>query len=213
MKIGSDAVLFGCWIPSDPYRRILDIGTGTGILSLILAQNNPQAQIVALEIDPEACLDARHNISNSPCSNRIELVNENYKQFSSPEEFDCLVSNPPFFHQALRASTPSRTTARHTDQLHWQNIVGRAKDLLMAEGSIFLMLPASEEKAVKSLESPWNLRRICYFQSRPDRDPHRIFIQLDRSTNLLVEERLIYQDEPGKLSEKARELTANFYLD
>ena len=115
MKVGTDGVLLGAWAQGG--QRMLDIGTGTGLVALMLAQRYKQSRVVGIEIDEASFQQAQHNVMDSPFASRVTVVHEALQQFSSGETFDSIVSNPPFFVDALRASGTSRCVARHTDTL------------------------------------------------------------------------------------------------
>ena len=118
MKVGTDGVLLGAWVNVSG-DNILDIGTGTGLISLMMAQRNEKAVIDAIDIDSDAVSQAKDNIGNSPFSNRINSWNASLQEFSSKVEkrYDVIVSNPPFFVQSLKSPNKERSVARHTDSL------------------------------------------------------------------------------------------------
>jgi len=114
MKIGTDSILFGSWLKMNPcYKSILDIGSGTGLLSLMMAQKNPESSITALEIDVDAYSQAQGNIANSRWTNRIDLVHTNANLWKSIKKYDLLISNPPYFENSLLGENSARTKARH----------------------------------------------------------------------------------------------------
>lgn len=138
MKVGTDSDLLGAL--SAGGKRILDIGTGTGVLSLMLAQRFPEAMITAVEIDDNAIKDAKVNFAASPWADRIELVQGSFQDFvkdrSRYGEYDCVVCNPPYFDKSTESDDLSRTRARHTSSLPFSVLISGAYSLL-AEGGVF----------------------------------------------------------------------------
>jgi tRNA1Val (adenine37-N6)-methyltransferase len=141
MKISTDAVLLGGLAQSHSPKKILDIGTGTGVIALMLAQRFPEAQITALEIDAEAAAQARENCEQSPFSERLTVMQGRFQDFPMVEHFDLLVSNPPFFSDHLPASDPKRNLALHTHSLSFEELLHKASQLLAPSGSFWVILP------------------------------------------------------------------------
>lgn len=117
MKVGTDGVLLGAWAQGG--TRILDIGTGTALIALMLAQRFPDAHVTGIDIDDEACQQARENVANTPFADRVEVVHEALQAFIPQEGgvYDSIVSNPPYFHNSLKNPDERRAQARHTDAL------------------------------------------------------------------------------------------------
>ena len=125
MKVGTDGVLLGAW--ADGGKRILDIGAGTGLIALMMAQRFTDALITGVELDGDACRQAMENVANSPFSDRVGLLNESIQCFAAKTEyqhtFDAIVCNPPFFENSLRNRDEKETLARHNDLLPWTDLV------------------------------------------------------------------------------------------
>ena len=121
MKVGTDGVLLGAWTNLSQSRRILDIGTGTGLIALMMAQRVPEVPITAIDIDAEAVNQANENFSASPWNNRLEAVLQDVCTYTEKNSFDTIVSNPPYFINSLKCPDNQRTTARHTDTLDAYN--------------------------------------------------------------------------------------------
>ncbi len=141
MKISTDAVLLGSLVQSDRPKRILDIGTGTGIIALMLAQRFPLARLTAVELDPDAAIQAKENFEESPFSERLAVLQGRFQDFQAEERFDLLVSNPPFFSDHLPTSNPKRQQALHTDSLSFEELLQKASQLLAPFGSFWVILP------------------------------------------------------------------------
>ncbi|MGZ4980732.1 MAG: tRNA1(Val) (adenine(37)-N6)-methyltransferase [Methylobacter sp.] len=143
MKICTDAVLFGAMAPVDSGDRVLDIGTGTGVLALIAAQLGA-AKVTAVELTPEAFKEADINFNNSPWADRLEAVHQDIQSFAltADSQYDLIISNPPFFESHLKTVDTLRNIARHTDQLSFADLIGIAESLLCPQGLFYLLLPA-----------------------------------------------------------------------
>ena len=139
----------GAWASVERARRILDIGTGTGLVALMLAQRSlPDAKIVALEIDEAAAGQARENVARSPWQERIEVVQADFKKYRSSDKFDVIVSNPPYFVDALKCPDNQRCMARHTSELNYELLFGHSTHLLSEQGIISVIIPSEVEKTV-----------------------------------------------------------------
>ncbi len=142
MKVGTDSDLLGTLAHGG--RRVLDIGTGTGVLSLMMAQRFTGAHITAVEIDGDAVIDARHNFAASPWSDRLRLVHQSFQDFAvqQPEgSFDAIVCNPPYFDRSLQCDNPARNRARHTSSLPFGTLIEGVVRLLTEQGVFSVILP------------------------------------------------------------------------
>lgn len=146
MKVCTDACLFGALIEAGDQKKILDIGTGTGLLALMLAQKNRESEIVAVEIDRNAVSDATANFHNSPYSLQIQLVADSIQAFSENEhgKFNCIVSNPPFFQNNLKSSDLSKNNALHNQSLSLPELAQIIAKLLEKDGKTWILLPPYE---------------------------------------------------------------------
>ena len=141
MKISTDAVLLGSLSQSPSPKQILDIGTGTGVIALMLAQRFPEAQVTALEIDPEAAAQAAENFKESSFAGRLQLIPTALQDFSADASFDLIVSNPPYFPDHLKSNDHKRNLALHTDSLSFEALVNHASHLLALSGQFWVILP------------------------------------------------------------------------
>jgi len=143
MKICTDAVLFGAMAPVNPGDRVLDIGTGTGVLALMTAQL-AATKVTAVELTQEAFQEADINFNNSPWVDRLEAVHQDIQSFAltANRQYDLIISNPPFFENHLKTVDTLRNSARHTDQLPFADLIGIAEQLLSPQGLFYLLLPA-----------------------------------------------------------------------
>ncbi|MBR3859040.1 MAG: methyltransferase [Bacteroidaceae bacterium] len=145
MKVGTDGVLLGAWARVEHCRRILDMGTGTGLVALMAAQRS-QADIVAIDLDADAVAQAAENVAASPWESRIQVVQADARQVESGKTFhfqlfDAILCNPPFFENSLKSPDVARTMARHTDTLSFDELARSAARLLSPEGELSVVIP------------------------------------------------------------------------
>lgn len=145
MKVGSDGVLLGVWAAVGNSKSILDIGTGSGLIALMLAQRS-EAVIDAIDIDNDAIVQAKENIDNSPWSSQVNAINTSLHDFASvnDKKYDLIVSNPPFFVNSLKAPLENRSVARHTHSLSHTDLLASSVKMLHASGRICMILPVIE---------------------------------------------------------------------
>jgi tRNA1Val (adenine37-N6)-methyltransferase len=216
MKVGTDAVLIGAWVETINAQNILDIGTGTGIIAIMMAQKS-QADIVAIDIDALACEQSRENIQNSPWPNRIKVINQSLQQFaaSNEQKFDLIVSNPPYFVDAYKSAEESRNQARHNDQLPFIDLVKCAINLLNPQGRICIILPTKESLKFRELAAANKLflTKIMHIKTTLYKDEKRQLLQFELINKKLIEETLVIeQEERHSYSEEYKSLTKDFYL-
>ena len=136
MKVGTDAVLLGCWVIPNGSKTILDIGTGTGVIALMLAQKT-DAFIDAIDIDENAVKQAQENISDSKFSQRIKVTLNSFQDYSkdTDKRFDLIVSNPPYFEQSLKSTDEQRSQARHAYVLPFEELLDGVVKILNPKGN------------------------------------------------------------------------------
>lgn len=215
MKVGTDGILLGSWANVLGVSRILDIGTGTALLALMAAQRNPLAQIEAIEIDPAAVIQATDNVQKSAWSARITVEQMDVLNFFSPQPFDHILSNPPFFQEGLPPTSLQRRQARHAENLTFDKLLMSIKRLLSPTGIGSLVLPTSSLSAFLSQAASLGLfpARILQVHSRPQKSAHRTLIELQTKMKQPKRESLCIHDEISTAYSRAyQELTAGFYL-
>ncbi len=217
MKVGTDGVLIGAWAAVDQADEcILDIGTGTGLIALMLAQRTPSAQVVdAVEIDEQAALQAADNFTNSKWSQIINIHNVDITNFNKEFKYDSIVSNPPFFCDSLLSPDPGRTAARHTIALTFDDLICSVVHLLKPNGRFSVILPTNEsERFEKAAAGRIYLWRRCNVRSRSNSDIKRVMSEyrLSAAVNTTEEELSIRLPNSNEYSDEYRNLTAEFYL-
>ncbi len=215
MKVGTDAVLLGSWVNTSNAKTILDIGTGTGIIALMLAQKS-DAAIDAIDIDKNAFVQASENIAGCKWKERIQIHHISLQQYSTnSSKYDLIVSNPPYFVDSSKASEESRTNARHTDQLPFSDLLNGVLNLLNPTGSFYVILPTKESQVFRDMAEEQNLfltklTRVITLADRPEK---RLLMQFE-FTKKTVEENFITieKDERHSYTDEYKELTKDYYL-
>ena len=183
MKVGFDGVLLGAWSQVAGARRVLDVGTGTGILSLMIAQRleavGERAVVDAVEVDANAAANARENLRKSPWSDWFTLHVQSLQTFQAVARYDLIVCNPPFFRQGPRSPVFSRARARHADGLPWLDLCQWVASHLTPTGRLAVILPSAETMATHEQAERLGLvgRRQRGVRSLPGRDPHRTLVE------------------------------------
>ena len=221
MKVGTDGILLGAWACTGSPARILDIGTGTGIVSLMLAQRFAQASIDAIEIDLSAYQQATENFTNSPWSARMRAVCADVSEWSrQPHQrgrYSLIVSNPPWFVDSLKPATAARSTARHTESLSSPELLSAVARLLSPGGCFCVILPGEQCEPFIHLANHADLhcRRCCAVLPNAGKPFKRVLLQFSpgdssvacEHSQLIVETEIRHQ-----YSAEFMRLTQDFYL-
>lgn len=217
MKVGMDGVLLGSWTDASKIASILDIGTGTGLIALMMAQKNSNAHIDAIEIDPEAFDEAIQNIQQSPWSERIHAEYCSFQEFAeqTSQKYDLIVSNPPFFTNSLKAPLQNRAQARHSDSLPLDILISGAANILSEKGRITLVLPIESLTKIEQLAELHGLfiSRLCRVKPNPQKPDFRILIEISKVECTIQEEHLMIEFEKHHdYTPEYKALTRDFYL-
>jgi tRNA1Val (adenine37-N6)-methyltransferase len=215
MKIGTDGVLLGAWAGTKKPKEVLDIGAGTGLISLMLAQRFPNTQIQAVELDREAYTEAKENVLQSKFNNRIQVRQGDFRTIEFDQHFDLIASNPPFFHQALKSPTQGRNLARHTDTLPLDVLIRKASELLDDNGSLCIIIPKDRENDAMQVANEIGLRpqRLTNVRGRADLPVKRSLMELSRKEGKLITTELVVEVERHVYTEEYKTLTKDFYLN
>ena len=230
MKVGTDGVLLGAWAPTNPLTptpltRILDIGTGSGLIALMLAQRCPDAQIAAIDIDPDAVAQARENFAASPWSDRLHVAQSSLQEWQmgngkcgNDKWYDLIVSNPPYFTASLKNPDAARCTARHNDTLPFSVLIAESAKRLAPDGTLALIVPAEAEAELQSLAEAHSLHctHHCYVHPKPGRPAKRVLLAWQHAvasaTHGGLTTHLTLEDDHGARSLDYQQLTKDFYL-
>jgi len=217
MKVGVDGVLLGAWADTTNAEQILDIGTGTGLIALMMAQRNSLARIDAIEVDPKAFQEAMLNIQQSPWSDRIQPEMCPFQDFAEQTsmKYDLIVSNPPFFANGIKAPLENRAQARHTDSLPLDVLISEAANLLGKNGKIAIVHPVESLQEIQQLaisNKLW-ISRICRVKPNPLKPDFRVLVELTNTECATKEENLMIEFENHfDYTPEYKELTKDFYL-
>jgi tRNA1Val (adenine37-N6)-methyltransferase len=215
-KVGTDGVLLGAWASVAHSQKILDIGAGSGVIALMLAQRAPNASVDALEIQEQDALQAEINFQSSPWKDRLRIHHTSLQQYTSESRYDLIVSNPPYFINSTLPPVSHRSIVRHTHTLSFGVLLEGINKLLSPHGIFAVILPVVEGKhfisAAKEIEL--RLHRICEFKSRAKKTPERLLMEFGFSEKqLITEELILYRDDVGEeWSDDYKALTREFYL-
>lgn len=226
MKVGTDGVLLGAWAvlnsSTDSTLKLLDIGTGSGVIALMLAQRFPQAVIDAVEIDREAASEAELNFSNSPWSDRLTILNGDITDPViplSPASYNLIISNPPFFTNGIKSDNDGRRTARHENGLTLEVLFAVSARLLKPQGKLSLVLPYERCGDIESLAviHRFSLSRLTEISTVATRKPKRILAELTYNPESATvtptgKRTLTISDGAGGYTPEYIKLLKDFYL-
>jgi tRNA1Val (adenine37-N6)-methyltransferase len=216
MKVGTDAVLLGAWVDTSEAKRILDIGTGTGIIALMLAQKS-MASIDAIDLDKNAFIQALENTCNCKWKERITVHHSSLQQYSRlcNHKYDLIASNPPYFAGSSKSFEESRTNARHTDQLSFDDLLVGVLSLLTNNGTFHVILPVKESQLFREMAEKQKLflTKCTRVITRPDKPEKRLLMKFEFDQKPIDENFIIIeQDGRHGYSDEYKELTKDYYL-
>jgi tRNA1Val (adenine37-N6)-methyltransferase len=217
MKVGTDAILLGAWVNVAHATRILDIGTGSGIIPLMIAQRNNKASIVGVDIDAPSVAEASLNFRVSQWRNRLEAVHADIRDFmkTKVQRFDLIVSNPPFFTHGIKAQVHRRNLARFTDTLPFEDHIKATDILLEPDGVLTVVLPSAENLRYieNAVSAGFSIVRSLNIVPVEGREPNRIIMEFKRE-NLADPsvETFVIRTSCGNFSEGYKKLLENYYL-
>ncbi|MES2567297.1 MAG: methyltransferase [Bacteroidota bacterium] len=218
MKVGTDAVLLGSWVVPNGSRHILDIGTGTGIIALMLAQKT-EAHIDAIDIDENAFVQAQQNVSESKFSDRITVMHTTLQEYAriATSKYDLIVTNPPYFEQSLKSSDEHRSFARHADVLPFEELLDGAIKLLDTKGKFCLILPTLEAEKFRILAQKKGLflSKLLRVKSNLKKDNDKRYIMQFEFTPTEFSEKTIAieEEERHQYTSDYKELTKDYYVN
>ena len=208
MKVGTDGVLLGAWAPLG--SRILDVGTGSGLIARMLMQRYPEAEVEGIDIDEAAVAQAKEN--------GVRAFQARLQDWKSDigNCYDLIVSNPPYFQNSLKNPDRGRELARHTDSLGYEELIAHSARLLKEEGQLALILPAEAEEEIRNLAARYSLfpTHITRVYSKETKPARRVILAFNRKNSIvgLIEDSLVLEDEKGGRSAAYSKLCEEFYL-
>jgi tRNA1Val (adenine37-N6)-methyltransferase len=216
MKVGTDGTLLGAWASAPAQSRyILDIGTGTGLIALMMAQRYPEAQIVGIDIDDAAVAQATENVAASPFAERISILKQDVTSYNPEMQFDAIVSNPPYFVDSLTCPDEQRSIARHAVTLTFEALIKSAYRLLKTEGTFSVVIPTemrSKLEASARLEG-FFISKVCCIKTTPKKPSKRQLIEFTKAPvkELVISEGIL-ETSPNTRSDWYQKLTNDFYI-
>lgn len=213
MKVGTDGMILGSWVEVKPDDHALDIGTGTGLLALMLAQKGV-LKIEAVEVEKGAALQANENVSNSQWANRIAIHHTAIQEFQSKFQFDLIVSNPPFYATGPESGSASREIARQEKMLPIHDLVDSIVRLLKPTGRVAVILPTDRKRALEERlgVAGFFIHRMLRVRPTPDKPIHRVVIEFRKGFPEQVDISELIIRENSQYTESYRRLTGDFYL-
>lgn len=215
MKVGTDSVLLGCYCNPGDAKYILDIGAGTGLLSLMMAQKS-SARIDAVELDEQAMQECGWNFSHSPWKDRLHISGGFIQQFESPYPYDLIISNPPYYrhHSHMSITDAKRRKARHDADLPYESLCDAVIKHLHREGRFWLVLPPEEAQIFKQLALSAGLHLVeqVHIKPNPSKNVNRFVLCFAFVAKPLMERHLMIYNEKGMATPEYIELTRDFYL-
>jgi len=215
MKVNTDGVLLGAWVEKNNPKKILDIGTGTGVIAIMMAQKFHESKIIAIEIDDDAAKDAIFNVENCKWKNRISVLHSDFINFAqkTTEKFDLIVSNPPYFENQLKAQNSKRTLARHTSALPFEKLAQNISKILSEAGCFSVVLPYENHENFIHLCSKFKLfcSRKTLIYPKENKKSNRVMLDFTKQINKTTENK-IYIRKNVNYSSEYLEMTKNFYL-
>lgn len=214
IPVGMDGVLIGAWCSASQALRVLDAGTGCGLIALICAQRSAEARITAIDVHAPSVEEATANFTTSPWAQRLEARLIPFAEFAE-KGFDLIVSNPPFFHAGVTPSlSDARLRARHSGTFGPEALLMQGAEMLSESGRIALIAPASDENTLGSIaeEAGLYMRRICRVSSVTSHPPVRVLLEASRQPGPCVITHLTIHTPDGNFTQAYRTLTQDFYL-
>ncbi len=214
MKVNTDGVLLAALAEGDEPKNILDIGAGTGVIALMLAQRFENANIHAVEIDPEASVTAEKNFENSVFKERLTLTNIAIEQYTTTQQFDLIISNPPYFVNDLRNAEEKKGIARHANDEFFVKLIKKVDELLAPTGCFWFILPVKQAEMLVNQAQQYGLSvsKQIFLHSDESKPPFRWIVCLSRSKNEAdIQHFYIYHAEKV-YTEAYRELLKDFFL-
>lgn len=217
-KVGTDGVLLGAWANIEKDKNILEIGSGSGVISIMLAQRNYSAKITGIEIDPQSVTESKSNILQCPWHERIKVIKTDLQHFMTEQKFDHIITNPPFFSNSTKSKNKRKNETRHTETLSFDDIISFGQHYLQKNGTLSIILPKEEGTFFisQAIKKNFTLNRVTSVRSKINKPIERLlieFIYLSTENRTIKEETLVIQNEQrNDYTEDYIKLTEAFYL-
>lgn len=212
MKVGTDGLLLGAWAQGG--KSVLDIGTGTGLIALMMAQRFPDAHVDAIDIDADAASQAEDNARRSPFADRVAVRCVSLQEYVAEREYDSIVCNPPFFTQSLQSPDSKRTLARHSIALPFDDLFRHARRLMSEDGVLSIVVPSDALSQIETAAVMNNLFlvRRCLVRTTRKKPARRLLLSFSQKPSPFHDEEGVIQEAVNEPSEWYRNLTCDFLL-
>ncbi len=215
MKIGTDAMILSAWAGVGDANNILDVGTGSGIIALMMAARS-NAAIDAVELDTASAREAEQNFNQSPFASRLTIFQDDYTNYASSttKKYDLIISNPPFFINDMRPENRLRKQARHTDTLSFNQLCTNTKKLLAGNGKFCLVLPYRESRffLTEAESNGLFLKKKLIIFPRACKEPNRINLEFIKTRpKVITEEKFIIRNEDNSYTKQYIDLLGAYY--
>ena len=214
MKVNTDGVLLGAWAKSGEAARILDIGTGTGVIAMMLAQQCPTALIDAIDIDSGAAEQAKANVEHSAWNERLRVYHSALQDFKPAYSYDFIISNPPYFVNDLKPDNARKSVAKHSVDMSYDELLTNVHRLLSELGQFAVVIPYFNKALFLEKAAGFGLfvSASLRVQAREDKAPYLALLQMERRKGEELEEGLSIQAISGEYTAEYKSLTQAFYL-
>ena len=215
MKVGTDGVLLGSWTDIENVETALDVGTGTGLIAMMIAQRCSKAKIKGIELDVSASVQATDNVIESIFNNQIDIINADFRDLEIKGTFDLIVSNPPFFVGNLNSVNTKRTQARHTDTLSTELLLKKSFTLLKDKGRLAIIFPSESDNHINylAIKSGFFVKRKCHvFATIESKLSKRTLWEFSKSESIFNFSKLVIEKSRHVYTQEYIKLTREFYL-
>jgi len=216
MKVGTDGVLLGAWADVTTASQILDIGTGSGLIALMLAQRTADdVSIDAVEINEDACNQAKENATNSPWPEKIQFYNSPIQKFEPSIKYDLIVCNPPYFANSLKSDDFGRNQSRHNQSLSFTDLLRAVKRLIAPTGKFCVIVPYAEgmDLIIEAGKMSLFCAKKLAVKSRPGKPTERLLLQFSPNSNTINDGLLLIHNQDGKCNSEYLDLVSPYYLN
>ena len=212
MKVGTDGLLLGAWAQGG--KHVLDIGTGTGLIALMMAQRFPDAHVDAIDIDADAASQAEDNARRSPFADRVAVRCVSLQEYVAEREYESIVCNPPFFTQSLQSPDSKRTLARHSVALPFDDLFRHARRLMSDDGVLSIVVPSDALSQIETAAVMNNLFlvRRCFVRTTRKKPARRLLLSFSQKPSPFHDEEGVIQEAVNEPSEWYRNLNCDFLL-
>lgn len=214
MKVGTDGVLLGAWLRCDNARNVLDVGTGSGLIAMMVAQKNPEARIHGIDVSELAFKQAENNFLRCPWSDRLHSICGDFLLYPFTQKFDLIICNPPFFEAGIAISEEDRSKARNASFLPMDDMIQRMSVLLSSKGKVSMILPFDRKQVLENalLQSGLFISKKTQVYPNSQKKANRLLVEFGHDKGVVDESLLVVNKDGGGYTAEHRGLTKDFYL-